>query len=450
MTLRLMPLGVRGQIGTSLTPRVVMDYAAAFATHLGGGRVLLGRDTRTSSPMIHSAVSASLIAAGCEVLDLGVCPAPVLQFAVPGYRAAGAISISGGHHPAGWNALTVFGRDGAVLEPGAGAAVLDRYHAGGFDLADWKHTGFVRTVSDFAEPYFEALGRIVDTDAIRASGLTVMIDPVGGAACALLQPFATCLGIRLIPVNGQPSGYLPRDPEPRPRSALQMASMIGLVSADAGFLLNSDASRGSVVSENGEPGSEEYTFALIADHYLARNPGTVVGNCCTSRMVDDIAAQRECRLVRSAVGQEYVLAALDDEQGVLGGEGNGSVALPAFSRTFDAFLAMALILEARARSGLTLSTLIRRLPRYHMVKRRLPCESRQAYRAMETLKNRLVSEQRGGLDLTDGIRVDEPDGWVHLRASRTEQVVRVLSEATSREAAVRRAEEMIRALDLEN
>jgi phosphomannomutase len=253
--------------------------------------------------------------------------------------------------------------------------------------------------------------------------------------------------VKLIAVNAQPSGHLPREPEPRPRSALQLASIIGHVSADAGFLLNSDASRVSVVTETGEPGTEEYTFALIADQVLAKQAGTVVANCCTSRMIDDIAAYRESPLVRCAVGQASVLSALDDELGVLGGEGNGSIALPAFSRAFDGLLGIGLMLEAMAESGQPLSALIRRLPRYHMVKRRIPCEARQAYRAMESFKNRLVAEHGERVDMTDGLRVDWPDGWVHLRASRTEQVMRVIAEATSREAAERRADEMVRALD---
>jgi phosphomannomutase len=177
MTLRLTNSGVRGHVGSSLTPRVVMEYAAAFATFVNGGRVLLARDTRFSSPMLHAAVTSSLMGAGCEVLDFGICPAPMLQYSVPGYQAAGAISISGGHHPAGWNALTVFGADGAVLEPSGGEAVLDRFHAGNFLQADWRSTGFTRGASDFAEPYFHALEKHLNVAAIRERGLTIIIDP---------------------------------------------------------------------------------------------------------------------------------------------------------------------------------------------------------------------------------------------------------------------------------
>lgn len=447
MTLRLTNFGVRGHVGTSLTPRVVMDYAAAFATFVNGGRVLLGRDTRYSSPLLHSAAEASLLGAGCEVLDFGICPAPLLQYSVRPYEAAGAIAISGGHHPAGWNSLTLFGPDGAVLEPLGGEAVLDRFHAGGFLQADWRHTGFARSVSDYAEPYFHALERQLNVEAIRSRGFTVLVDPVGGAACPFLESFARRLGFKLIGINAQPSGYLPREPEPRPRSALQMASIIGHLKADAGFVLSSDAGRVSVVTETGEPGSEEYTLALIADHVLAKRAGTVVTNCCTSRMIDDIAASRESPLIKCAVGQAHVMAALDDENGVLGGEGSGSVVLPGFNRAFDGFLAMALILESMAESGQKLSELLRRMPRYHMVKRRLPLEARDGYRALDRIKRHLIASGGGTVDLTDGVRVDRPDGWVHVRTSRTEQIVRVLAEATSREGAERRADEVVRALD---
>jgi phosphomannomutase len=447
MTLRLASFGIRGFVGTSLTPKVVMDFASAFATFVDGGRVLLGRDTRYSSPMLHSAVMSSLLSAGCEVLDFGICPTPILQFSVGQYKAAGAISISGGHNAAGWNALTLIGSDGAVLEPIGGETVLDVFHAGVYRRADWNRIGSSKRVDDFAEPYFEALVKQLNVAAIREKHYTALIDPVGGAGCAFLEAFARHLGFTLLAVNGQPSGYLARDPEPRPRSALQMASFIRYVSGDIGFVLSSDMGRLSVVTEVGEPASEEYTLPLIANHVLAKKSGTVVTNCCTSRVVDDIAALHGAPILKTSVGQAYVVSALADEMGVIGGEGSGSVAVPQFSRAFDGFLMMGLILEAMAVSGQRVSELIHRLPKYHMVKRRVVCGSRDGYAALETLKEQSARTPDARVDLTDGLRIDWDDGWVHVRPSRTEQLVRVISEATVKEVAERRAEETVHALD---
>jgi phosphomannomutase len=447
--LRLSSFGLRGFAGESLTPEVVIDFAAAFGTFVDGGPVLVGRDTRLSSPMVRDSVAAGLLAAGCDVLDLGVCPAPLLQFSVPRRRAAGAIAISGGHMRAGWNALTLISADGGFLDPVSGEAVLDIYHARDFRRADWRNLGTAAEVEDFAAPYFDALEALLDAAAIRRAKLTVAIDVVNGAGCRFLEPFAQRLGFRLVAVNAEESGYMARDPEPRPRNARQVASVMPLVQAHAGFATSSDLGRVSLVAEDRETASEEYTFPLVADHVLAAAPGTVVANCCTTRMVDDVAAQHRCRVVKAPVGQAYVMAALSDEQGAIGGEGNGSVAVPRFSRAFDGLLAIGLVLEDLAQRGGTLSGRLRELPRYHIVKRQVYGEPRRCYRALELLQREDDWQAGAALDRTDGLRADWDDGWVHVRASRTEPLVRVLSEARQRPQAEGRAADLCRRLERE-
>lgn len=447
MTLRLASFGIRGFVGQSLTPKVVMDYASAFGSFVEGRRVLIGRDTRYSSPMLHSAVVAGLMGAGCEVMDFGVCPTPILQYCVKAHGASGAISITGGHNPMGWNALTLIGADGAVLEPVSGENVLESFHASHFLRRDFAGIGTLHEVEDFADPYLDALQALVQSDLIRAAKLTVLIDPVGGAGCLFLQEFADRLGFKLVAINAEPSGYLPRDPEPRPRSALQMASFIKHVEGDIGFVLSSDMGRLSIVTETGEPASEEFTLPLIAQHVLRKKTGPVVTNCCTTRMVDDLARSFNVPLIKTRVGQAYVVSALSDEQGALGGEGNGSVAYPVFSKAFDGFVMMALILESMAVTGRKASKLLGELPRYHMVKRRVVCGSRQGYQALESMKQAWAQETGGSVDLTDGLRVDWEDGWVHVRPSRTEQLVRVIAEARTKEVAEQRADEAVRAVE---
>jgi phosphomannomutase len=444
MPLRLASFGIRGFVGESLTPKAVMDFACAFGTFVEGGRVLVGRDTRYSSPMIHAAVVSSLVSCGCEVLDFGICPTPLLQFSARPCGAAGAVSISGGHNGMGWNALALIGPDGAFLEPVGGETVLDIFHAGDFLKAGHNAMGEVRAHTGFAGPYFEALVLQVDAAAVRARNLTVLIDPVGGAGCPFLEAFARHLGFNLVAINAQPSGYLAREPEPRPRSALQMASFIRYVKGDIGFVLSSDMGRLSIVTEVGEPVSEEYTFALIARHVLGRRQGPVVTNCCTTRTIDDIASARGVPVIRTAVGQAFILSALADEQAVIGGEGSGSCALPEFSRAFDGFLMMGLLLEAMALRGATISALLGELPRYHIVKRRIPTAARSAYQALDAIRERIGELGEGRLDFTDGLRVDWEDGWLHVRPSHTEQIMRVISESTSRATAEARAETTVR------
>lgn len=444
MTLRLASFGMRGFVGKSLTPRVAMDYAAAFGTFVEGGRVLLGRDTRYSSPMLHSAVSASLMSCGCEALDFGICPTPVIQFSVKRYDAAGGISITGGHNQMGWNALTLIGADGAFLEPAIGEAVLDAFHATDFLLRDALHIGSVVPRTDFFAPYLHALAAMVDREAIRKAGYTVLIDPVGGAGCPYLEDFAREFGLHLVAINGAPSGYLAREPEPRPRSALQMAAFIQHVKGHVGFVLSSDMGRLSLVSETGEPLSEEFTLPLVVRHMLQRAAGPVVTNCCTSRMVDDVAAEFGVPLMKTPVGQAHVLARMIDESAPVGGEGSGGVAVTRFSRAFDGFLVMALILEQMALSGATLSELVRTLPRYQQVKRSTPCRSLVGYQAVEQLIAAADRFSPESIDLTDGVRFDWEDGWLHARVSHTEQLIRVISEARTRQAAESRAEDAVR------
>ncbi|HMP88771.1 MAG TPA: hypothetical protein PJ991_01145 [Kiritimatiellia bacterium] len=445
MTLRLASFGMRGYVGDSLNPRDVMDYAAAFGTFTDGGRILLARDTRYSSPMLHAAVASSLISCGCEVLDMGICPTPMLQFSVQPYGASGGVSITGGHHGMGWNSLSLIGADGAFLEPVGGETVLDIFHAGDFLRKRSDNIGSVTEISGFDERYFETLATHIDAKAIKNANLTVMIDPLGGAGCPYITTFARQLGFNLIGVNDQPSGYLPREAEPRPRSALQMASFIRHVKGQVGFVLSSDMGRMSMVSESGEPTSEEYTFAIIADYVLSRSPGVVVTNSCTTRTIDDVVRRHNSRLVKTPVGQAYIVSALEDELGVLGGEGSGSAMLPAFNRGFDGFLMMGLVLEAMVVGGKPLSELLNALPRYHIIKRSVACGSRQGYGAIEHLKERLYEfGDVDGFDMTDGLRINWNDGWVHARASHTEQIVRVISESESRELAEKRVEMMLR------
>lgn len=449
-TLRLSGFGIRGFVGESLAPEDVIEFAAAFAAYLEGGRVLIGRDPRASSPMLHAAALSSLLAAGVETLDLGVCPTPAIQWAVPRLAAAGAIAISGGHHPAGWNALLLIGPDGGPLEPAAGEQVLDLYHAGVALRRGAKDIGAVRSVEGLADEYLSALERQVDADAIRAARGRIVADPVGGAGCEYLAAWARRFGVEVAAVNGEPSAYLARDPEPRPRTARPIGAILRALDGRAGFVFSSDMGRCALVTETGEPLSEEYTFALVADHVLRRSPGTVVTNGCTSRMVDDLAARYGAPLVKTAVGQAYVISAVRDEQAALGGEGSGSVALGRFALAFDGLLAMTLILESLALDGAPLSRRAEELPRYEIVKRSVACDPGKGYRALDRLRERLEREGGGALDETDGLRMDYEDGWVHARASRTEPRVRVISEARERAVAEARAEAAIRAMELES
>ncbi|MFP4082493.1 MAG: phosphoglucosamine mutase [Candidatus Aminicenantes bacterium] len=431
--------GVRGIVGETITPQLVMDFASAFGTFINSKKVLLGRDTRISGPMLHSAAISALLAAGCDVLDLGICPAPILQFMVKRFKARGAISISAGHNDARWNALTFINQEGTYLNGYQGEEILDIYHLGKFKKASTDCLGKVKPQHDYLDIYFKALAQFLDLEAIKKAHFKLVIDPCNGGAAGIVDKMCQYVTCELIPVNNEPTGYFPHDPEPRPRNAAQAASIIKIAQADVGFLLNSDASRVSVVTETGETLSEEYTFPLVANYYLRKNPGAVITNHSTSRMIEDAAKCYGCDVVKTKVGQSYSIQTMLDEDAVMAGEGSGGVAIREFQPAFDGFLTMGMILEMMAKKKLKISETAARLPRYHIVKEKIYCPPVKAHTVVSEARNLYPSHE---LNVSDGLKVEKEDGWIHIRASATEPMIRIISESRSREKAQQRLEKV--------
>jgi phosphomannomutase len=446
--LRIGIAGVRGFIGQTLTPELAIDFASAFGACAGLGATLLtGRDPRSSSPMLNHAVASGLLACGCNVVDAGICPTPMLQWAVRARRAAGGIMITAAHSGAGWNGLTFLNRDGAMLTPQQGETLLDIYHARQFALQPWDKLGARSEARDVAAGYFDALERYLDADCIRRAHFTVVVDPCGGAGAPFLEEFGRRLGLRLIAINGEPDGCFAHDPEPRPRNARQAAAIIRPVGGHAGFVFNTDMTRMSVVSELPETVTEEYTFPLVAAQVLSKRAGPVVTNCCSTRTLDDLAARHGVPVIKTPVGQPFVMHALIEEGGLLAGDGAGSAGVADWLPGYDSFLAMGLVLEAMARRGKRLSELVAELPRYHIVKPKIYCPSANAYRAVAAVRARFANEAR--VSLTDGFRVDWDDAWMHVRAAASEPLVRVICEARTREKARRLADELTHLIERE-
>jgi phosphomannomutase len=437
--------GVRGIVGESVTPKLVMDFASAFGAFVGRRPVGLARDTRIHGPMLRAACASALLSSGCDVVDLGVCPTPILQWAVRGGPAGGGVAVTAGHNDVHWNALAFINADGTCLNSFQGAEVLDLYHLGRMEKADTDHLGTLREDPFAPDLYFRALAGFIDAAAIRKARFKVVIDACSGAGAPFLERFAAALGFDLIPINDEPNGFFPHDPEPRPRNAQQVVSVVRAIGADVGFLLNSDVSRVSLVSETGESLSEEFTFPLAADAYLARRPGVVVTNFSTSRMIEDVARARRCPLVRTKVGQSHAIHALLQDGGVLAGEGSGGVAFAAFQPAFDGWATMGFLLEAMARSGKRLSPLVGALPHYHIVKEKIYCPPSLIHSIVDA-----VGKRFGGraVDTGDGVRVEDRGGWLQVRISATEPMIRIIAEDRSRERVRTKADEILHELEL--
>ena len=429
--------GIRGIVGDTLTPGLIMDFASAFGTYLNSQKVLLGRDTRLSGPMLQSATVSALLSTGCDVIDLGVCPAPVLQYLVKRLKAKGAISISAGHNDANWNALTFINRDGTYLNSYQGKEMLDIYHLGRFKKVSTASLGALVSRTDYLDAYFQDLVKFLDTETIKKATFKVVIDACNGGGAGIVDIFCRHLGCELIPVNNESSGYFPHEPEPRPRYASEVASIIKITKANAGFLLNSDVSRISIVSEDGETLSEEYTLPLIASYYLRKKPGAVITNLSTSRMIEDVATCQDCRVIKAKVGQSPCIQEMIGEDGVMAGEGSGSVAIRQFQPAYDGYLSMGMILEMMAVEKLKISAIVRQLPKYHIKKEKIYCPPVKAHSIINEIKKLYPSQK---VNLSDGIKFDWKDGWIHIRVSATEPMIRIISESRSESKAQERVD----------
>ena len=426
--LKLSVSGVRGIIGQAITPELIIDFASAFGTRLAAGPIVVGRDSRNSSPMLSAGVVSALLATGHDVIDLGLCPTPVIEFQVKRQKAAGAVSITGGHNPASWNALNFINGQGTYLNEFQGQELLDLYHLNCFQPVFLKKTpGVIRELNP-EEPYFDWLLSRLNLPAIKQAHFKVVADPVNGAGSKLIDQLFDLLGAQLMAINNEANGYFPHDPEPRPRNAMEVSSLVKITGADIGFLLNSDASRLSLVSENGETLSEEYTLPLLASYYLKKHPGPVVTNLSTSMMIDEVAKEKKVSVIRTRVGQSAIIQAMLEEKAAVAGEGSGGLAFDYFQPAFDALAAMALFLELLAVEGQKLSALVERLPRYHIVKDSLVCPAHRLHTLVAEVKKLYPGVE---INQMDGLRIDKKDLWIHVRASATEPLIRIMAESSS-------------------
>ncbi len=421
--------GVRGIVGETFTPELAVEFAQAFGTYLDSGRILVCRDPRPSGPMVSAAVMAGLLASGCEAIDLGVCPTPSMQLAVRHSGAQGGISITAGHNPAQWNALKFVRGDGLYLNSSQAEELLDLYHQGEFEKAGWSEIRTSIGVEDAVEHHIARLKEAFDIEAIRRRRLTVAVDCCNGASAVLVPRLLEELGCTVLAINDDIHAPFPHNPEPKRETMAQLRAVVKAGHADIGFAHDADGERIGIVTETGEPLSEELTLAIAAEIKLRRSPGIVVTNVSTTSAIEAIAARHGSRVVRTQVGTAYISEAILEHQAVLGGEGNGAVALPEIHATNDSAAAIMLLLEHLAVAKQPISALAAALPRYVMHKYYVPVEPNLLFSVLNQLRREVASAEGAEVDLSDGIKLAWPDGWVHIRASNTESMIRVIAEA---------------------
>ena len=426
--------GVRGIVGETFTPELAVGFAQAFGTYLDGGRILISRDTRPSGPMIRSAVIAGLLSAGCEVFDLGICPTTSMQLAVKWLEADGGIAITAGHNPRQWNALKFVRGDGLYLSSTQAEELLDIFHQGEFAKATWDKIQQSIKYENAIPEHVNVLRKAFAVEAIRPRKLVVAVDCCNGA-CSMLSPlWLESLGCVVLAVNNDPTAAFPHQPEPKPETMAQLCAVVKAGHADIGFAHDADGERLGIVTELGEPLSEETTLVLASDIRLQQRSGTVVTNVSTTSAVDRIAERYGGSVVRTRVGQPYISEGMIEHDGVIGGEGSGGVTVPEVHLTHDSAAAIGLILERLAHTQEPVSGLVKQLPQLTLLKHNIAVEPNRLYSVLQDFRNSIEREQLV-YDSIDGLKVTMPKGWVHVRASNTESMIRIIAEADDKKDA---------------
>ena len=428
--------GVRGVWDRTLFLEDAVLYAAAFGTYLRGGHVILGRDTRTTGEMLSHAVTAGFMSAGCEVTDIGVCPTPTCQMMTGESDAAGGLVITASHNPEEWNGLKFLDGDGHFLTEKPFSRIMETADQNRISRASPFALKSPRGGVSWNDRAIQMhIGRIlnyVPAGRIRSRQFKVVLDAVNGAGSRLLLPLLEQLGCEVIPLYCEESGRFPRGAEPVAGNLGELCKTVRKNRAHAGFAVDPDADRLSVVSEQGVALGEEMTLPIVARQMLKGRGGVVVTNLSTSMTIDRVAESLGARVIRTKIGEANVVAGMKSHKCRIGGEGNGGVIIPDIHYARDSAAGIALILDGLSENGEPFSEFVRNIPRYALIKKKMDCSPEKIPAALAALKKHFNSAEA---DTTDGVKLVWSNRWIHVRKSGTEGLLRIFAEAEESEEA---------------
>ncbi|MBN2132411.1 MAG: phosphoglucosamine mutase [Sedimentisphaerales bacterium] len=434
--------GMRGVVGENLTPAIAAEYGCAFGTFLRGDAgsekerlsVCMGRDSRVSGPMLMSAMAAGLCAAGVNVIDLGLVPTPSVGVMVQELGCDGGVIITASHNPIPYNGIKLLLGNGMAPPPATAAALKRLYLEKRFELVDSPACGKIVPNAETDRIHIEKVLAIVDAQQIAGQRYKIVLDSVNGAGAGITKKLLSRLGCTVTAFNDEPTGLFAHEPEPTAANLTALCERVKSEGADLGFAQDPDADRLAIVDEQGTYIGEEYTLALAARHAFAGRSGTAAANLSTSRMIDDVAERAGGRVVRTPVGEANVAQAMLEHGCIIGGEGNGGVIDLRVGPVRDSLVGIALVLQLMAQTGKSIGQLRDEIGGYYMQKDKFSADADQAERIMELAKTRFAEAK---LDTADGCRFDLEDGWIHLRTSNTEPVMRMIIEARDESVARR-------------
>ncbi len=428
---------IGGRVGDGLNPLDTVKFVSAYATFIresknnDSNKIVVGRDARMSGKMMEQIVTGTLMGMGFDVVNIGLATTPTTELAVTMEKACGGIILTASHNPKQWNALKLLNEKGEFLNAKEGEEVLRIAEAEDFDYAHIDHVGTL-TEKDYTDKHIQAVLdlELVDVDAIKAADFEVAIDCVNSVGGIVLPKLLKALGVnRVNELYCTPNGDFPHNPEPLPEHLKDIFTMVKTTPSDVGFVVDPDVDRLAIVCENGEFFGEEYTLVAVADYVLKHTPGNTVSNLSSSRALRDVTRKYGCEYNASAVGEVNVTTLMKATNAVIGGEGNGGVIYPASHYGRDSLVGIALFLSHLAHEKKKVSEIRASYPQYFIAKQKVQLTpSIDVDAILKAVKEKYV---RYDVTDIDGVKIDFPDKWVHLRKSNTEPIIRVYSEAHS-------------------
>lgn len=427
--------GIRGIVGESLTPEVIIKYTLALGSWLEKGKpVIVGRDSRTSGTYISNLVKGCLESCGCRVIDIGIVPTPTVQMEILHHKAAGGVAITASHNPPEWNGLKFMGANGRFLNPEQAELVYAMAGTDQIKLQPWQKAAGETIDLQANQRHINAILKLpyLDIESLKKRKFKVVADCVNGAGGLIIPALLDALGCESVIINGDPSGHFAHTPEPLPENLTELSAAVKTHKADLGFAVDPDVDRCAIIDNTGSIIGEEYTLALAIKFILSRKLGPVAVNMSSSRAGEDIARYYNCPFTRTKVGEINVAEEMARSEAVIGGEGNGGVILPELHLGRDAPAAVALTLQALLESGLTMRDLFLSLPQYQIVKEKINIEGRDPDALIRQMADRHTDKK---VNFLDGLKIDTDTTWVHLRKSNTEPIIRIMAEAPTQKEA---------------
>ncbi len=452
--------GIRGTIGgrpgEGLSPLDLVKFASAYGMwikkHSGMQRpcVVLGRDARISGEMASQLVMGSLSGLGIDILHIGLATTPTTELAVVEAKAQGGIILTASHNPAEWNALKLLNEKGEFLNAAEGEEILRISEADDFNYVDVYSLGKIKEDFSFGQKHIQHVLSLdfVDVDAIWQANLKVAVDCVNSVGGLVLPPLLKALGVReVVELYCEPNGQFPHNPEPLAEHLTEISERVKQEQCDLGFVVDPDVDRLAVISEDGSMFGEEYTLVAVADYILQQQGGgNTVSNMSSSRALRDVTVKHGGEYIASAVGEVNVVAAMKDSGAVIGGEGNGGVIYPASHYGRDALVGIGLFLSHLVHKKQKVSELRASYPSYFMAKKKISLtENINVDALLDQMKSKYAAQYQ--VSDVDGVKVDFPDEWVHLRKSNTEPIIRVYTEAPEQDRANRLADSIIQEIE---